>query len=171
MRQLLLTALGAAGSLLMGLPALAQLSTDTSTFSGNIAATCSISLPQNISLAYQANNTLFASGSVIQISTNFEGPQIVIDRLTVVEEPPAEQGKTIRAIFNLFEVVGGVVTTAQASKSLGSSSTRFSVQPNNPTDLSHSIYVNTFETDESGNYLLPDGRYAYRATISCLHVE
>ena len=39
-RQLLLAALGATGSLLIDLTALAQLSSDTSTFSGVIAAMC-----------------------------------------------------------------------------------------------------------------------------------
>jgi len=60
-RRLLLAALGAAGSLLMELPALAQLSNTTSTFSGQVAATCEFNLPENIEMNYDANfNRLIA---------------------------------------------------------------------------------------------------------------
>ena len=55
MRRLLLAALTSTGSLLKELPALAQLSNTTSTFCGQVTATCEFNLPENIALTYNSN--------------------------------------------------------------------------------------------------------------------
>ena len=165
MRQLLLTALGAAGSLLMDLPALAQLSNTTSTFSGQIAASCSINLPENISLGFQPNNSLTISRD-IEVTANFQ-IQLSIDQLTVVNEPQPE-GQTIRATVSIWQVSGNMITLTQASKTESSGVQSFFVPANDPTNLNLAASVTTASMDEFDKYLLPDGRYTYRTTISCL---
>ena len=165
MRQLLLTALGAAGSLLMDLPALAQLSNTTSTFSGQIAASCSINLPENISLGFQPNNSLTISRD-IEVTANFQ-IQLSIDQLTVVNEPQPE-GQTIRATVSIWQVSGNMITLTQASKTESSGVQSFFVPANDPTNLNLTASVTTASMDEFDKYLLPDGRYTYRTTISCL---
>ena len=74
MRELLLAALAAlaaAGSLLMDLLALAQLSNTTSTFSGQVAATCEIAnLPENISLDYNSGLNWLSSWQTFELRTN-----------------------------------------------------------------------------------------------------
>ena len=149
----------------MELPVAAQLSSGTSTFNGNIAATCSISLPQNIPLEYQPSNSLEAAQN-IEITANFGSPRLTIDRLTVVEEPPPE-GQTIFAEVTAYAVYGNTITQLIASKDQGSLSEVFSVTSNVPFSLPLYAFVFTSEF-QNGRWLLPSGNYSYRTTITCL---
>ena len=87
-RELLLAALGAASSLLMGLPALAQISNTTSTFSGEIAASCSMSLGDSIEMTYYANsNQLMKPDYMFELNTNSPNIRMSVSRVTVNSEP------------------------------------------------------------------------------------
>ena len=95
MRRLLLAALTSAGSLLMELPALAQLSNTTSTFSGQVAATCEfLDLRENIVMSVQPRGALRYQHDFF-VKANYFFPRLSIEQIEVLEEPPPE-GQTIQ---------------------------------------------------------------------------
>lgn len=153
MRQLLLTALGAAGSLLVDLPALAQLSNTTSTFTAEVPASCAITnLEENYVLPWSmgglrgtAEFTISANSSV-SISANYEQVQVPgganptkIFRLN--------QGNTL-----LFDVDASSKSEQLNLDSQGSASLSLDVV----------LYKGTIYNS------IPPGNYAFRVLISCL---
>ena len=115
MRQLLLAALGAAGSLLMGLPALAQLSNTTSTISGQVAAICLFNLPENIALTYDSNqNRIAALKKGFLLDTNISPVRIQASRLVVVSEPPP-YASAITPYLYIYDSANPVFVTASKS--------------------------------------------------------
>ena len=166
MRLLLLVALGAAGSLLMDLSALAQLSSTTSTFSGDIAATCAIDdLREARQISYNAETNSFLSGlDYFSLSTNVSNVRLGLSRVTTNSEPQAVNGVTILADAAIFQVQGGSLTLAATgskttnttSPPLSASSTfalRSSIATTNPIN---------------GVFQLLPGSYSYSITLWCL---
>jgi len=166
-RQLLLAALGAAGSLVVDLPALAQLSNATSTFSGQVAATCSIDLPQSYPLSYiSVNNQLFTMEELF-FSTNAGVVKLSVDAIAVNSEPPPLSSEiTARiSVAKADEWLAG--DWAIATKSNASAIKTYNVDTVNPVSFTLQFEVKTTGTS-SGRYELPPGNYSYTATISCL---
>ena len=164
MRRLLLAALGAAGSLLVALPALAQLSNTTSTFSGQVAATCDITnLAENIPLTYRADlNYLASPARQFDLSTNISTVRIHAAPIVVVTEPPP-YASSIRAGITIDDYNNNyfyAYTNAEGSKS-------YSVNTSQPNYFSVRMSVST-ESLVGGRFELPSGNYSYRVTISCL---
>lgn len=174
MRQLLLTTLGAAGAMLIDLPSLAQISNTTSTFSGQIAANCSINLPQSIALQYLDPLGQYAYDrnklrifDEFHVTTNFSEIRVSIDSLVVNNEPQP----LASAITAKISVTDNLSTGSRAiaDKSSGSQNTSFinTLFDFLPMRLYLEFDVET--TGKSGgNYELPPGNYSYTATVSCL---
>ena len=164
MRQLLLAALGVAGSLLTHLPGLAQLSSTTSTFNGQVAATCQINdLAESISLSYRANlNYLDSSLRQFELSTNIPTVRIHVSQVTVVSEPSPYAS----------DIKAGVIVDDYASNYFVADKNdegdrAYNVSTDQPSYFSVRMSVYT-ESMAEGRYELPSGNYSYRATISCL---
>ena len=162
MRQLLLAALGAAWSLLVDLPVLAQLSSESVFFHGQMAASCSFNLPDNLSLNYEANQNLLRGESEFDVLTNSNEVTFHISTIQVINEPtPYASGITPRlSIFN------GLGATATANK-VGEAQMPFEVTPNVPNRL-NLVFLVTTSNNVENRFELPPGNYSYRATISCL---
>ena len=156
MRRLLLAALGAAGSLLVDLPALAQLSNTTSTFSGQVAAFCSINLPENISLEYKNldNSLMIPAESVeLQLLSNLSRPRLVIDQLTVLNEPPAIASDVL-ASFAIWQGSGNSMTYISGTKNAASESKTFNVSPSVQSNLSIGGAVYTANMNNNSQFKL-----------------
>ena len=163
-RQLLIAALSAAGSLLASLPAIAQLSTDTTTFSGEIAASCSFSIPESISLSFRSPpNDLYASQD-FEISTNSPAITLNISQVTVNKEP---SGTLILPQITIFWVSGNTIYMAAGSKEMSGSLGPISLSTLNPTPMNISASVGT-NSLKNGIYSLPIGEYSYTTTFTCL---
>ena len=79
--------LGAAGLLLVNLPASAQLSGDISTSSGEVAATCSfVGLPDEYQLSYYGSDNYLRGDASFELATNVASPELEITVLTVNSE-------------------------------------------------------------------------------------
>jgi len=163
LRQLLLAALGAAGSLLMNLPALAQTSTGTSTFSGQVAATCQINdLAENIPLSYNANwNSLSSANRQFELSTNISTVRVHVSPVAVVREPDPIASRIEARI-----VVDDYSNAFFADKN-NEGALDYNVSDSEPNYFAIRIAVYTANF-VGGRYELPTGDYSYRATISCL---
>ena len=164
MRQLLLAGLGAAGSLLMGLPALAQLSNTTSTFTGEVAATCEFNLPENISLSYRSDNNSLTYGSDFVLTTNAPVIRMSVSELTVIKEPPPRESTIVPEVRIRYDEEN---MSLSVRKNVGSTSEPF---PVSTSTFNRLLLLATVETSAQVNslYQLPPGEYSYRATISCL---
>jgi len=105
MSKLLLAITCATGSLLVNLPVCAEISNTTSTFSGQVAATCSINLPegQTLSLNYDASNNSLKTISVIEVRSNLSPVSISVDRLTTNSEPPPYASSINTVILPILE--------------------------------------------------------------------
>ena len=161
MRQLLLAALGAAGSLLIGLPALAQLSNTTSTFSGQVAATCEFNLPENISLIYQPQNWLLGTNN-FELTAHFSPVTLHISPVVVIDEPPPYAS----AIIVTTWIVGAANWLRVNSPGEGSKA--FVVDTSTPNNFLLKFEVKTSDMAGGSRFELPVGNYSYRITISCL---
>ena len=162
MRRLLLAALGAAGSLLIDLPALAQLSNTTSTFSGQMAASCSFNSPNNLSLNYDANQNLLRGESEFTVLRNSNEVTLNISAIQVINEPtPIASAVTPR--LSIFSELGAILT----ANKLGEVRRPFEVTPNIPNRL-NLVFLVTTSNNVENRFELPPGNYTYRATISCL---
>ena len=164
MRKLLLAALGAAGSLLVGLPALAQLSNTTTTFSGQVAATCEINnLAENIPLTYRADLNYLTSGDrQFDLSTNISTVRIHVAPIVVVSEPPP-YASSIRAGITIDDYTPNILVAFTDSE--GNKAYIANTSQPNYFRIRMSVFT---ESRVGGRYELPSGNYSYRATISCL---
>ena len=159
MRELLLAALGAAGSLLMDLPALAQLSNTTSTFSGQLAAACEFNLPENVLLEYQPANWLLGEDG-FDLTANISPVTLHISPAVVINEPlpyasaiTASTAITGTDFFRVYKADEG----SKAFDVDTSSSNRFNLR----FEVATTSLV-------GGRFELPGGNYSYRIIISCL---
>jgi len=163
-RQLLLAALGAAGSLLMELPALAQISNTTSTFSGDVAAACDFNLPENIPLNYASSaNMLDTYFNRFFLTANIPLARIHVSRAVVLAEPPP-YASSIILIIAIDDVGGG--NSVQAGKDNDGTFT-FPVSTSSQNNFDLRAFVYTSGRTEN-KFELPRGNYSYRTTISCL---
>ena len=153
MRQFLLAALGAAGSLLMGLPALAQLSNTTSTFSGQVAASCSFSEPDDTALYFRFGRELRAY-SVFNLFSNLSSVLINVGSFETLEEPVQNQSPAKHFVLMLDN---GIIEPGEQL--------RFTTDPDPsvPNGLDMAVLVSSSNGDP-----LSAGRYSYRVRIDCL---
>ena len=167
MRQLVLAALGATGSLLMDLTAFAQLSTDTSTFSGQIAANCSFSgLNESTRMDYHAEGNHIFGMNDFSIATNVPLVRLGISSVSAVDEPTIPSGTSIvveTALHHMESGRWGMV----ASSSKSTSSTRNPIDYSQNTNLRVTSLVHTRNQNNNHISMVP-GSYSYSVTISCL---
>ena len=163
MRRLLLAALGAAGSMLIDLPALAQLSNTTSTFSGQVAATCEFNnLAENFLLSYRGDaNYLDSRLQNFELSTNLSGVRISVDRVVVLSEPPP-YASSIQARIMVDHPTSGYsfISDKNIAGSRG-----FNLSASKLFTIQMAVFT---ESLVEGKYELPSGNYSYRTTIYCL---
>ena len=146
----------------MGLPALAQLSNTTSTFSGQVAATCQINnLAENIDLNYYELNWLSSGYRQFQLITNNSTVRIHSSRMTIVSEPSHTSAIKARIRINKNNPYGDF----EANK-ISEGFRDFSTSSSEPNDFTLNVAI--FTDLVEGRYTLPSGNYSYRATISCL---
>ena len=164
MRRLLLPALGAAGSLLLDLTALAQLSNTTSTFTGEVAATCEFNLPENISLSYRSDNNTLSYGSDFVLTTNTPVIRMSVSELTVIKEPPPRESAIVPEVRIRYDEENMSVS---GRRNVGSTSEPF---PVSTSTFNRLVLEATVQTSSQVNslYQLPPGEYSYRATVTCL---
>jgi len=165
-RQLLLVALVSAGSLLSVQPALAQLSNTTSTFSGDIAATCAFDgLSEVNQINYNANNNNFLSDlDYFSLSTNVPNVRLGLSRVTTNSEPQAANGVTILADAAVFQVQGGSLTLAATG-----SKTTNNTSPLMSASSTFALRSSIATTNPiNGVFQLLPGSYSYSITLWCL---
>ena len=152
MRQLLLAALGAAGSLLIGLPALAQLLNTTSTFSGEVAADCSLLLPESTDLNSSQPTSLTASTN-FTLLTNLSNVELYVGLVQTLQEPNQSQAPS--KYFYIIRGAGSALWAGQGR--------RFSTTPSaeNSFDMNMTIITSSGEP-------LAAGSYSYKVRIDCL---
>ena len=168
MRRLLLAVLGAAGSLLMELPALAQLSSDTSTFSGAIAATCLFDgLEDSYSMIYYDSVNYLRSSAYFEISTNLPSIRVEVSQVTTNAESYALNNSTIyaAAMFYQRDSSGRSFQRAMGTKSGAGSTPLLDMTVGDRFRLDLMVYSNN---RQNNLYQLGPGQYSYTTTISCL---
>ena len=156
MQQLLLAALGAAGLLVIKSPALSQLSDETSTFTGEVAAACSITgLQDSYAMTYRQSG-LRVTTDPFTLTSNV--PVSVSIKYSAIQTPPNASPT-------------GSFTISQTGN--GQSNTRSSNQSSPPLEVAlnnnqASIYASVTIYKATIYNTLPPGDYTYQATISCL---
>ena len=158
---------GVAGWLLVNLPASGQLSNDTSTFSGEVASTCSFEgLSETASLNYQSSDNSLFGLEDFTISTNSSAVRLNISTVTANAEPSAPSGVFILANADLHQSRSGRYVKIMGSTK-NSSQTR---APNDYSQDSNLRITSLITTTDPINsvFQLPLGNYSYSVTISCL---
>ena len=158
---------GAAGLLLVNLPASGQLSNDTSTFNGEVAAMCSFSyIPDSISMDFRSLRKDLYGSYDFQLITNAPAVRLSVAQLTVNNEPaPVES--PVRPQITLFYVSGNTIYMINGTKESGETLGPLSLSTSTANDLNLSASVGTAQMRDN-QYLLPPGNYSYTTTISCL---
>jgi len=166
-RQLLLAELGAAGSLLMGLPALAQLSNTTSTFSGEVAASCSFDgLEDSYLMTYYGIGNYLRGTASFNVITNLADLRFGVSTVVTNSEPAASNSRNVYVYADFYTVKGNVWTMwARGTKS--ASGTTPSIDVSQENNFALSSFVNTNDPVNSKYFLTP-GQYSYTITLSCL---
>jgi len=166
-QQLLWSACIAAGSLLVDSPAIAQLSTDTSTFSGAIAAACAFDgLENSYSMTYDSAGNSLKKSVYFDVITNAPDIRIEVSQINTGLEAMALNQSTVRTSASVFQVQG-------QTPSFRASSTKNNSGTSQETNISAG---NTFRLDTlvwtaeqvNNRYQLGPGRYSYSFTVSCL---
>ena len=159
--------LGTAGLLLVNLPASGQLSDDTSTFSGEVATTCSFEgLSETASLNYQSSDNSLFGLEDFTISTNSSAVRLNISTVTANAEPSAPSGVFILANADLHQSRSGRYVKIMGSTKNSSQSRA----PNDYSQDSNLRITSLITTTDPINsvFQLPLGDYSYSVTISCL---
>ena len=160
--------LGAAGLLLVNLPASAQLSDDTSTFTGLVAASCSFdgfrdSYPM---IWYDAVNYLRSSAH-FNVITNLPSVRIRVSQVATISESAGLSGAAIDVDAYLYQKDSSNRSFLKATATKSSSAT---------TDLLDMSFGNGIRLDAvvltanrvNNLYQIGPGEYYYTVTISCL---
>jgi len=165
-RQLLMAGLGAAGLLLVNLPASGQLSDDTSTFRGEVAATCSFEgLADSYLMTYYTGSNQLGGQGDFDVISNVSNLRIEVGSVVVNSEPAPFEGKAINATGKLRQSIDGRwIEKVTSSKSFPgdvvvdiSEGSRFRLSAYNWTQ------------DRNGSLMyIPPGNYSYTITITCL---
>ena len=159
--------LGAAGSLLMNLSASAQLSNDTSTFNGEVAATCSFQgLGDSYSMTYYAGSNQLGGQGDFDVISNVSNLRIEVGRVVVNNEPAPIEGKPILATGKLRQYASSRwIEKAVSSKSSSSAAIPLDISEGSSFRLS----VYNWTNDRNGSVMyVPPGNYSYTITITCL---
>ena len=158
MRQLLLAGLGAAGLLLLDLPASAQLSGDTSTFNGEVAATCSIDgLDSDYSLSWASGNG-YLHGGYHSFDVNANSRVKLTASYEIATEPSGFTPDYRRVLMR--QVVGGEASNPVLANGPGVDSfTLFLTDTPGTATAEVRMFVGANP---------PPGDYSYRVTIACL---
>ena len=164
MRKLLPAALGAAGSLLVDLSALAQLSNTTSSFSGEVSPSCQIT---GLKDGYALRNLTSNNGDprLQSYAHTFSVESNVTASLTVsyeiLSEPQGFVAQNRWASLNARDQNGNAnMNNELFSQSENSPTTPFVLD----TPGSISAWVSMLIMAKS----MPPGSYSYRATLTCL---
>ena len=149
----------------MGLPALAQLSNTTSTFSGQVAATCSIDLPENIELIYWPD-TNYLSGRYdnFYVTANIATVRIHVSRTVILVEPPPIASSITSEVSVHEPFTSEYVSASKTSEGSKEFNLRSTVNPN--LFMIHALVQTSGMV--GGRFELPPGNYSYRTIISCL---
>ena len=158
--------LGAAGSLLVNLPASAQMAVDTSTFSGQVAASCSFNLPESLSMGYGGLHNSLNVGYGFNVTTNASAIRMSVDQLTVINEPSPGASPIVPTVHIRYSD-GNDTYLVYGSKTSGQVSALLSVSASDPNLFNIFGSVETSSMVD-GKFQLPPGNYAYSTTISCL---
>lgn len=170
MRKLLLAALNAMGTLLTSLPAIAQISTDTTTFNGEIAASCSMSLGNLIEMTYYANsNQLSRSDHMFELNTNSPNVRMSVSRVTVNTEPQPIASSIEPYVMLYFYSNSSNTQTQVASGTKDTTLTSNSLETSTSSANNFRLVTGVNTSQKTDNqYELPSGSYSYSVTISCL---
>ena len=167
MRQLLIAGLGAAGLLLVNLPAPAQLSNDTSTFNGEVAATCSFDgMADSYSMDYWGSVNYLRGSAQLSVASNAPSLRVSVSRVTTNSEPAANNGASVYVNAYLYQYHSGTwnLKTTGTKGSTGTS-LPINISQGDNFNLTAMVYTN----NRIGNkYQLSQGQYSYTVTLSCL---
>ena len=168
MRQLLVAGFGFAGLLLVNLPASAQLSDDTSTFTGQVAASCLFdgfrdSYPM---IWYDAVNYLRSSAH-FNVITNLPNIRIGVSQVTTITESAGLSGAAIGVDAYFYQKDSSNRSFLKATATKSSSAT---------TELLDMSFGNGVRLDAvvltanrvNNLYQIGPGEYSYTVTITCL---
>jgi len=168
MRQQLLLVVGVAGSLVVNPLAVAhQLSGDTSTFTSQVAATCSFDgLADSYAMTYYGNGNYLRGTASFDVMTNVAELRFGVSTVATNSEPAASNGRNVYVTADFFRVQGNVWSLlARGNKS--SSGTTQSVDVSQGNAFILTSFVNTNDP-VSSRYFLSPGQYSYTVTLSCL---
>ena len=148
----------------MGLPALAQISNTTSTFTGDVAATCEFNLPENLSMGHVSRTNSLNGSFGFGVTANPSLISMGVSELTVIKEPPPRESSIVSEVRVRY-VKGNMTYTAYGSKNVSLPSGPLSVSA---SALNSFTIVGSVITSSQVNalYQLPPGEYSYRVTIS-----
>ena len=166
MRQLLIAGFGAAGLLLVNLPASGQLSNDTSTVSGQVATTCSFEgLADSYSMTYYTGSNQLGGQGDFDVISNSSSLRIEVGSVVVNSEPTPIEGKAINATGKLRQSINNRwVEKVTSSKS---SPGDVAVDISQGSRFRLSAY--NWTQDRNGSLMyIPPGNYSYTITITCL---
>jgi len=156
MRQLLMAGMGAAGFLVINLPALGQLSNDTSTFNGVVASSCSIARLGELNTmalsSLNGQNKLYAREFFV-LSSNVNVR--LMYRLSVIKEPEGFASSRV-ATLGVWPQPAGMTQT------IGSNGTGKYLNATFSPGANHDIFLDMEVTNA-----LP-GTYEYVVTVSCM---
>ena len=157
---------GAAGLLLVNLPASGQLSNDTSTFSGQVATTCSFEgLADSYSMTYYTGSNQLGGQGDFDVISNASSLRIEVGSVVVNSEPTPIEGKAINATGKLRQSINNRwVEKVTSSKS---SPGDVAVDISQGSRFRLSAYNWTQGRNGSLMYI-PPGNYSYTITITCL---
>lgn len=156
LRILSLVAIGHIGFALAPSAAIAQLATDTTTFTGTVPGACTITNGgQNVNLSY-ANNTLTAETTAITINSN------VLANLTIgtVTEVAKANGSNPTATATLTDIAGN---QQAVTATVGNDSNAMAFINNGMTNANHTVKIGMNVADAN----IP-GTYTYTVVLSCL---
>ena len=155
---LLMAGLGAAGLLLVNLPASAQMSNDTSTFNGEVAATCSINgLNSDYALSW-ASGSGYLSGGYHSFSVDANSRVKLVVNQQIITEPAGYTPAYRRALMR--QVIGGEASNPVFSNGPGIDSVALFLTDTPGTATAE---VRMFVGPDP-----PPGDYSYQVIITCL---
>ena len=166
MRQLLVAGLGAAGLLLVDLPASAQLSGNISTFNGEDLADISF-IRDSYSMIYYDSVNYLRSSAYFEVATNLPSIRVGVSQVTTITESVGLNGAAIDvdARFYQRDSSGRSFLRATATKSSSATTESLDMSVGNRVRLDAVV----FTANRVGSlYQIGPGEYSYTVTISCL---
>ena len=167
MYQLLLAALGAAGALLVALPSSGRLASDTSTFNGDVAATCLFDgLADTVSMTYYPNSNNLGGADTFAVVSNSNNIKLEVSAVTVNSEPGDINGSEVLAYGRILHYIPTRwITKANSTKSSSGITETIDLSESDWFMLSVGNYTATRVDNKSQ---VSPGQYSYTVTLSCL---